>query len=966
MKVSPVPCATYRLQFNADFTFADASKIIPYLHLLGISHIYASPFLKARAGSPHGYNIVDHNALNPEIGDAASFASYIKTLHQHGMGQLLDIVPNHMGVGGDDNAWWLDVLENGEASAYAMYFDIDWHPVNTAMHNKVLLPFLGDHYGTILERGELTLALDSGNGTFSIRYYEHLFPIDPRSYPRILGFHIESLEQQLKNNREAFNALVALIADCQSLPRRTELSAACRQKRRQAVAACKHRLAELCRYHPEIHVCLDENVKQLNGTPGQAGSFDPLHHLLEAQAYRLAYWLVASDEINYRRFFDINELAGLRVENNEVFAATHGLVRQLTGKGQVTGLRIDHPDGLSDPFTYCCDLQNVIDETLRESGQPIDSSCYFLVEKIVASHECLPSDWPVAGTTGYEVAHLLNGLFVYPDSERSLSQLYKRFTGRAQEFDELLYESKKLIIRSVLASELTVLANLASGIAQTDRYTRDFTYHALRDALAEVVACFPVYRTYITQQRISDEDHRYVHWAIAQAKKRSPAADIQIYDFIQDLLTLRQLDVYSSRVQRQIMQFALRFQQYTAPVMAKGMEDTALYTYNRLVSLNDVGFDPRAFGVSINLFHHENRQRLESWPQSMVTTSTHDSKRGEDVRTRINILSEVPHDWRRHLARWSRINRRKKQLLDDARVPCRNDEYLLYQTLLGSWPLEPLDAAGLAAFRERIEAYMLKAIREAKVHTSWINSNNDYEDAMRHFVQKLLDTPERNAFLADFIPFQKRFVRYGLLSSLSQILLKLTVPGVPDIYQGNELWSFNLVDPDNRRPVDYHHRHAELQALVTACQTAGDLTVLLQDLSSRIEDGRAKLYLTWRTLNLRRQLPGMFSEGEYLELKTRGPRAEYLCAFARRFEDRQVVVVAPRWFARLAAESGRMPPGSETWDNTWIEDSGESQAGNYRNILTDEPVQLRQREDGTGYSAVELFRYFPVALLTNV
>jgi len=964
MKTLAAPCATYRLQFNRDFTFADASKVIPYLHTLGISHVYASPFFKARSGSAHGYDIVDHNALNPEIGDDTSFAGYADTLHQYGMGQLLDIVPNHMGVGGDDNAWWLDVLENGEASVYAEYFDIDWHPVNPALHNKVLLPFLGDHYGTALEQAELKLTLDTDKGSFGIRYYEHLFPIDPRSYPRLLTFRIDLLEQQIGNSHRVFKAYTSLIAACQSLPRRTELSVEQRRQRQHGMAICKHQLADICRRQPAIKTFLQANVAHFNGTAGQPKSFDNLHHLLEAQAYRLAYWQVASDEINYRRFFDINELAGIRMENGEVFSATHGMVRQLIGNARLTGLRIDHPDGLSDPFQYFCDLQMMIGETLGNSGQHKENSYYLLIEKILASHEHLPADWPVAGTTGYEIAHVLNGLFVYPDSERSLSQLYSRFTGQTEDFDELLYKRKKLIIRSVLASELSVLANLASSIAQSDRRTRDFTYQGLREALAEVVACFPVYRTYITAQRICEDDRRYVHWAIAQAKKRSRAAEVQIFDFIQHLLTLGQLASYSSRLQRQVVQFALRFQQYSAPVMAKGMEDTVFYVYNRLVSLNDVGFDPRAFGVSVNAFHYENRQRLENWPQTMVTTSTHDSKRGEDVRARINVLSEVPHEWRQHLARWSRVNRHRKRLVDDILSPSRNDEYLLYQTLFGTWPLEPLDAAGLDAFRQRIDAYMLKAMREAKVHTSWVNPNAAYEKAMEHFVRVLLDNPEHNAFLADFIPFQSRLVRYGLLNSLSQTLLKLTMPGVPDIYQGNERWSFNLVDPDNRRPVDYNRRQSELQALGAACETGACLPLLL-DMLEGIQDGRIKLYLTWRTLNLRRQYPRVFNEGEYVELKTGGPRAEHICAFARRFEDTEVLVAATRWFARLTGESDGMPVGSAIWDDTWIEAPQGAQADSYRSILTDQTVQRRACEDETRFSAADVFKCFPVALLAN-
>lgn len=969
MKASSIPCTTYRLQFNADFTFADASKIIPYLHMLGISHVYASPYLKARAGSPHGYDIVDHNVLNPEIGDEFNFAAYVETLQQHGMGQILDIVPNHMGVGGDDNAWWLDILENGESSMYASYFDIDWHPANPALNNKVLLPFLGDHYGTVLEKGELALALDPDNGTFTVRYYEHLFPLDPRSYALILGFRIEKLEQRLRENRNAFNAFTTFIAECQSLPRRTELSATLRQQRQRDSAACKRRLIELCRNQPDIQAFLQENVDYFNGTIGQPKSFDPLHRLLEAQAYRLAHWQVATDDINYRRFFDVNSLAGIRMENDEVLATTHRLIRQLVASGVVNGLRIDHPDGLFDPFNYYRDLQKMISEALDEHGNPSDKPTYLLVEKILASHENLPADWPIAGTTGYEVAHLLNGVFVFSPSERSLSQLYKGFIGHEQNFDELLYHCKKLIIRSTLASELTVLANLASGIAQNDRYTRDFTNYGLRAALAEVVACFPVYRTYITQQRISEEDHRHVHWAIAQAKKRSPAANIQIFDFIHELLTLSRLNEYTSRVQRQVTQFALRFQQYTSPVMAKGMEDTSFYAYNRLVSLNDVGFNPRTFGISIKAFHHENQQRLSHWPHNMVTTSTHDSKRGEDVRARINVLSEIPREWRLHLKRWSRINRRKKRLIDDVGAPSRNDEYLLYQILLGTWPLAPFDAvsdeAGFIAYRERIEAYMLKAIKEAKIHTSWINPNTEYEDAMRHFVQSLLDTPERSAFLADFIPFQQRVVRYGLLNSLSQTLLKLTIPGVPDIYQGNELWAFNLVDPDNRRPVDYNQRQTLLQSIIKRCESGDNLPGFLQELFDTIEDGRAKLYLTWKMIQLRNAHAELFSDGNYTGMIAEGPNADHICVFSRRLDDTEIIVVATRWFAKLIGELGVSPIASVLWEKTRVQIAGPQISRRYHNLLTDETVQAVQMDKEYWLNASDLFKHFPMALLIS-
>jgi malto-oligosyltrehalose synthase len=959
------PGASYRLQFNRDFTFADATAIIPYLHMLGVTHVYASPFLKARSGSAHGYDIVDHNALDPEIGDAASFAAYVETLLRHRMGQILDIVPNHMGVGGNDNAWWLDILEHGEASRYASYFDIDWHPVNPVLHNKVLLPFLGDHYGTILEQGELSLGYDSDSGAFSIHYYEHLFPVDPRTYPQILDPAIDTLRQQSRDGHEAFDELGSLIADFRSLPRRTELSAPRRQQRQLGSATCKRRLAELCRTRPAIHSQIRKILERFNGTAGKPESFDLLHRLLESQAYRLAYWLVASDEINYRRFFDINELAGIRMENSEVFRATHRLVHQFAVTGTIIGLRIDHPDGLSDPCGYFRDLQNLIYQTKDSSAPDAGASCYLLVEKILARHERLPADWPVAGTTGYESAHLLNGLFVYPGSERRLDRLYRRYARSRVDFDELLYESKKLIIRSVLSSELTVLANLLSSIAQTDRHTRDFTNQGLRYALGEVVAHFPVYRTYITSRHISEEDRHYVHWAIAKAKKHTPAADIAVFDFIHDLLILARLDEHSPNIQRRIIQFALRFQQYTAPVMAKGMEDTAFYVYNRLVSLNDVGFDPRVFGISPNAFHHENRQRLADWPSAMVTTSTHDSKRGEDVRARINVLSELANEWRVHLGRWSRINLGRKRLVNDEPAPSRNDEYLLYQTLIGTWPEVSLHAAGPDAFRNRIEFYMLKAVKEAKANTSWINPDEEYEEAVLHFVRALLDDPGRNAFLADFLPFQKRIARFGMLNSLSQTLLKLAVPGVPDIYQGNELWAFNLVDPDNRRRVDYDHRQITLQGLIGASGNGNNLPALLQELLNRIEDGRAKLYLTWKALGLRRQHPRVFSNGQYLDLEPQGLKADHICAFARRLEDREILVAVTRWYARLAGDSDRLPLGRSVWGDTWVEGPEGAQARTYRNVLTGETVPTHQYMDGTRLKAADLFNCFPIALLIN-
>ncbi|MGD2073832.1 MAG: malto-oligosyltrehalose synthase [Gammaproteobacteria bacterium] len=962
MTAPAVPVATYRLQLNADFRFDDARRIVPYLHELGISHVYASPYLKARAGSMHGYDIVDHNALNPEIGDQTRFDQLVAELHRHDMGQILDIVPNHMAVGGSDNAWWLDVLEHGEASAYAPYFDIDWHPVKQALQNKVLLPFLGDHYGTVLERGELRLRLDCAAGALSVHYYDHLFPLDPCTYPQLLGAGGDAPSGNGPSG-EAVAALDGLIEQFRALPRHTDAAPGRRRVRREDAARCKRGLADLCQTHPEIAAHLEHNVERFNGTPGEADSFDLLHRLLETQPYRLAYWKVASDEINYRRFFDINELAGLRMEDRDAFAATHRLIGDMLERGQIEGMRIDHVDGLYDPLRYCTDLQDLARDRRGAGETDEPRPVYLLVEKVLGGHERLPAAWPVAGTTGYETAQLLNGLLVYPESERRLSRLYTRFTGHGNDFNELLYERKKLIIHSVLSSELTVLANLLSGIAQADRHTRDFTYHGLRDALAKVVACYPVYRSYVTAAGSSDEDRRDVQWAVAQAKKRSPVADLLTFDFIHDLLILNDLQRHGPNLQHRIVQFIARFEQYTAPVMAKGMEDTAFYAYNRLVSLNDVGFDPRSFGVSTAAFHHENRLRLANWPHAMVSTSTHDSKRGEDVRARIDVLSEVPDDWRRHLARWSRINRSRKRLVDDRPAPSRNDEYLLYQTLLGAWPLEPLDDAGLGAFRERIEGYMIKAVREAKTHTSWINPGEEYEQAVRHFVRALLRNPGRSAFLADFLPFQKRMARYGLLNSLSQTLLKLTAPGVPDIYQGNELWAFNLVDPDNRRPVDYARRTALLETLRE--RYAEPTPALARGLLERIEDSRAKLYLTWQTLKLRQHHAAVFSEGDYLGLSVQGPRADHICAFARQHQGVTIVVAAARWFARLTHNEPDALPERRLWEGTAVALAETPAADGYRNLLTGETVPLQEQQDGPRLSAADLFASFPVALLSS-
>lgn len=932
-----VPQSTYRLQLNGNFTFRDAAAIVPYLDALGISHLYASPFLKARAGSMHGYDIVDHRLLNPEIGSAQELQALHQQLRDHHMGQIMDLVPNHMGVGGDDNQWWLDVLEYGQASRYAVYFDIDWQPVKEELRNKVLLPVLDDQYGAVLERGGIELKFDPERGEFSAWFYNHRFPIDPGTYGQLLQ-HVPEAEPALQDiGRRAAQ-----------LPPRSDCNAEQAQSRRSDAEAIKQELVQWYGSADGATAHMDSLLRSMNGTAGEPESFAPLHRLLESQAYRLAWWRVASDEINYRRFFDINDLAGLRMELQEVFDATHGLVGELLRAGALDGLRIDHPDGLRDPKAY---FQQLRERLETDNGDDF----YLVVEKILANYERLPADWPVQGTTGYEFMYLTNNLLVDGDGQAPLTRMYHRFVGRNIDYGELLYERKKLIIRNQLSSELTVLANLADGLAQANPKTRDFTLNGLRDALIEIVANFPVYRTYITAEGISDEDRRYIHWALALARKRSTGRELRIFDFLEQMLQAEYNAGGEEFHARELLRFAMRAQQYTAPVMAKAMEDTTFYIYNRLVCLNEVGGEPHIFGISTHAFHRANRERLEHWPHAMLSSSTHDSKRSEDVRARLAVLSEMPQEWAQHLRRWRQLNRAKASQTETSRAPSRNDEYLIYQTLLGAWPLETLDQNGIDTFQERLEQYLIKAMREAKVHTSWLNPDEEYEQATLRFLRALLHNPDRNAFLADFLPFQQRVSRFGLCNSLSALTWKLTAPGVPDVYQGNELWSFDLVDPDNRRPVDYGQRRTwlqELQGLDTAQWPAR-----LEELGLNLEDPRAKLWVTWRLLGLRRQNPDLFRDGDYVPVQVEGAFAAQVCAYLRRHQGESVLVVTGLRWSRLPGAEQGFPVYGECWRDTRL--SLSAGGPDWENLLDGSVITATDEAMGLG----ALLRRFPVAVL---
>ncbi|HSE01216.1 MAG TPA: malto-oligosyltrehalose synthase [Burkholderiales bacterium] len=954
-----IPRATYRLQLNRDFTFRDAAAVVPYLSELGISHVYCSPYLRARPGSTHGYDIVDHNALNPEIGSRDDFEHFVHTLGAHAMGHILDMVPNHMGVMGADNAWWMDVLENGPASVYAGFFDIDWQPVDPVLTGKVLVPVLGNHYGIVLELGELRLAFEPERGAFSIWYRENRFPVDPGCYGSILDRVLKHAPPQ-DLAPAARNELESLASAFGHLPGRNEASAEKRAERDRDKEVHKRRLAALVTGHPALSAGLEAALRAVNGTPGQRASFDALHELLETQAYRLAYWRVASDQINYRRFFDINSLAALRMEDQTVFDATHRLVFELLAGGWVDGVRIDHPDGLYDPVRYFRRLQERYAPTAAFSKEPQGWPLYLLAEKITAGHERLPESWPIHGTTGYRFANVVNGLFVDGAAKRKMERTYHSFTGQTQAFEDVAYSAKHLIMHTALASELAVLANRLARIAQADRRTRDFTLTALRDALSEVAACFPVYRTYI-DERIGADDRRHIEWAVARAKKRSQAADVTIFDFVQRTLLGQPVEEADAALARLAREFAMKFQQFTAPVTAKGVEDTAFYRYHRLAPLNEVGGDPDDFGFTVSAFHGANRDRAKNWPHTLLATSTHDSKRAEDVRTRIDVLTEMPAAWRLEARRWSRLNRNRKREVDGAEAPTRNDEYLLYQTLVGTWPVPAPDEAGRARYCERIEAYMLKAAREAKQHTSWINRNAGYESALVEFVRGLLRTATGAPFVDRLSAFTAQVARIGWVNSLSQLVIKISAPGVPDFYQGSELWAIDLVDPDNRRPVDFERRRALLSELKAGFE--GEPARRLEPARALLDDmveGRVKLYVTWQGLTARAAQRRLFAAGEYLSLETTGSHAQRLCAFARADGAAASITLAPRLI--LGLPTGAAPPlGRAAWGDTRVI-VPQRLARRYRNIFTGEELA---GEGANTLDVAAVLAHFPVAILTS-
>lgn len=992
--------ATYRLQLHERFRLEDVAGIVDYLHDLGISDIYLSPYLRAKPGSTHGYDVFDHGQLNPEIGDESSNRRLKERLDSLGMGRVLDVVPNHMGIAGP-NPYWLDLLETGPQAPSAMFFDIDWDPVKEELEGRVLLPILGDQYGAVLESGQLRLEREGGS--FTIRYYEHRLPVAPVSYELILGRRRDELFRRVDPGNQHVQEFLSILDSIQHLPKRRVLEPELVAGKLREKEVIKRRLDRLCAESPDLCRFIDENVSAFNGIVGQPETFGPLDELLEQQAYRLAYWRVAAEEINYRRFFDINDLAGVRVEDPRVFGEVHKLIFRWIDEGGITGLRIDHPDGLADPAGYFRTLQETtilhhcrrrfetmrtergapecswehVAEAIRQLWRhevetdpttPLARRLPVVAEKILSRGEELPTDWPIDGTVGYEFLNALNGLFVEPTSAKAFDSLYLEFTGDHDPFDEFVYEAKQLITRTALASELNMLARQLNRVSEGDRHSRDFTLNELRRMLREVIACFPIYRTYIRPDRsVSDADRKWIVNAVRRARRRNPTTDVSVFDFLRDALLLEHPPHTGERNVQLREEFVARFQQTTGPVQAKGLEDTTFYRYVRLASLNEVGGDPVRFGVSPQAFHALNSHRLKYWPGGFSTTATHDTKRGEDTRIRINVLSELPEEWKTHLARWSYWNKNAKESRDDTPVPDPREEYLLYQNLLGAWPFGGPDDAVPEGLTVRMQEYMTKAVREAKVNTSWTDADQSYVEILTQFIARILEGPDAAPFLKDFIPFQRRIARVGVVHSLAQTLLKIASPGVPDAYQGCELWDLSLVDPDNRRPVDYERRRDLLNGIRSRIAGGVSRRDLASELLAQPEDGAIKLYLLWTILNHRASEPDLYLHGTYRPLEAEGEPKSHVVAFGRGREGRYCAVVTARLVAGLMGpEATRLPIGADVWGETRLILPEAPLPHRWRELLTDTVIELEPRPNGPPTISIgELFHTLPVALLVN-
>ncbi len=950
-----VPSSTYRIQFNLQFRFNDAREVVPYLHDLGITDLYASPRFQARKGSRHGYDVADPSRVSSELGTESDFEELSARLKSYSMGLLLDIVPNHMAAS-DDNPWWMDVLENGPSSTYADYFDIDWHPATTKaaflQDNRVLLPFLGDLYGNVLESCELSLRLDDSG--FFIQYFDHRFPVDPKSYePAIVGI-AELLAQCQTAGGDESGAISALIELVRGLPPFWHTNPEERQRRVTESAAIKQGLWQLCQSVPEVRQAAESVMHSINGSRENTSTLLQLDRILAAQPYRLAFWKIGLEEVNYRRFFGLNEFVAVRVEDPRVFDDRHRAIFRLIHDGRVTGLRVDHVDGLFDPRAYLRELQTSAAPEEPNSQQPF----FVVVEKILGEREHLPGDWPVSGTTGYDFLNAVNALFIDPDGLQSIERTYSRITHSSIPFSDVSYAGNMLVMDILFAREIHSLGHRLGALAAQDRKARDLPMAEIIELLKVVTSCLPVYRTYICSDEISARDREFLNRALMLARRRVSPSQISdaAFAFLRQVLFLESPG-YAPALRTEYLQFIMRWQQFTGPVMAKGLEDTASYRHNSLISLADVGNDPmrESLPLGISAFHEFNSYRQLHWPLTMNTVSTHDTKRGADLRARVNVLSELPREWERFFRRARRANAVHRKAFKGISAPDPAEESLLYQTMLGAWPSS---ASEIPEFRERLKSFFIKAVREAKLHTGWFEPNADYESALIAYIDAIFDGYPSSAFFADFLAFQKQVAFYGLLNSLSQVLLKIASPGLPDFYQGEELWDLNLVDPDNRRPVDFLLRRRLLDELKQLDHDGRES--LLENLLTTWPDARIKLYLIWKALNFRRDHRELFERGEYLPLSAAGKQKESLFAFARRHENEWVLAVVPRLLSRVVGVE-EMPLGRSAWTTTSIGLPPGSPL-EWHDVITGQSLRARKRSSQMFLRVADLFRAFPVAL----
>lgn len=919
-----VPITTYRIQFHPGFTFESAAGILQYLKELGVSHIYASPILKAKKGSMHGYDVVDPLQINPELGGEEKFNWLIEKVRALNMGWLQDIVPNHMAFD-SENKLLMDVFEKGEASQFFDYFDINWEHPYANLKGKTLMPFLGDFYGNCLKKGEIVIGICEDG--FFIKYYELKLPILLSSYPKILK-HCFDLAQKAENplagTADKFSRMIRLFTDLN-------------KRDSQAVIFTKADLWRMFREDKKAEKAIVSFLEQVNN--GKTDSLDLLHNLISDQLFRLSFWKVGNDELNYRRFFTVNSLICLRVEESGVFDFLHKRILELVNNGQIDGIRLDHIDGLYSPLIYMRRLREKIEDR------------YIVAEKILRENEQIPANWPIQGTTGYDFLNYVNGVFVDTSAERAMEKMYISFSGMRTGFQALVAEKKRLFMGKHMAGDIDNLAHLLKNILSGNIYGSDFTMYGLRRALVEVMAYFPVYRTYASELGISDSDRFFIKRALDKARRTGQDLLYEL-DAIEKILSFDFALNISNDEKEKYRHFTKRFQQFTGALMAKGEEDTADYIFNRFISLNEVGGFPQQFGLSLGDFHEFNIKRLKDWPYTMSATATHDTKRGEDVRARLNVLSEIPEEWKNTVKLSHKQNRKQKSKIGHELAPSKNDEYLIYQTFVGAFPFKEEEEGD---FKERMKQYIVKAVREAKIHTAWLKPDTQYEEACVKFIDRILDSSSGNKFLNNFIPFQRKVAYFGIFNSLSQTLLKLTAPGTPDIYQGNELWDLNLVDPDNRKPVDFEKRKKFINEIQ---RVESDLATLIKELLAHKDDGRIKMFTLYRLLKARNEFKELFQNGEYIPIEVTGALQNHIIAFARRKDNVYCVVVAPRFLSKIVKEN-ELPLGEAIWKDTAIL-LPEGFSSEWRDVLTGESHDL-----GAIINIGRVLDLFPISLLVQ-